>query len=864
MKESRLLPATRLRIFVLLLVVLAVDALPRSALAQVFSGDWFETNALPRTSATMIYDPLRNRLLLFGGSGEVRRNDVRAYDLAGGTGWTTIVTSGTPPPPISGHVAVYDPVDDRMIVCSGSTTTPPGPPCSAYNQTAWALELSGTPQWKVLATGGPGTTGSTAVYDSRRHRVIVFAGFTRGCLCGSSNRDVWSLDLGASPKWTQLSPVLPIGMPPPSVRWEHVAVYDSLADRMIVFGGDSQSGCTSTYLSDVWALSMDSTLTWTPLSPSGGPSARAQMAGVLDLARHRLVFFGGVGFSETWSLSLTGGTSWTQIATSGPVPSNTQWGSATYDIAGDRLVYQSGYQTSALSLGTGMWSTLDQAPPIPAARGQFASIVDPVRRRYLVFGGYDGSTLRNDVWALSLDSPWQWQQLFPTGFPPSQRRDLVAIYDPKGDQMVLFGGNGNLQDTWVLHLSPSPSWELLQPTGTLPYARSRATAIYDPAHSAMIVFGGYDGFSTLLNDVRSLSLDGPPAWKELQPVGTPPAGREGHIAVYDPVGGRMIVVGGYATTTGVTNDTWALTLSDPPVWSPLAPTGTLPPVRLDAVAFYDDAGQRLIQRGGVSYASSSDGLSDTWALSLWPAPHWNLLAPAGQGPSGRSLGGAGYDSLTGHSVFYGGNEEGWNSGHQRSDAWLLDLQDTTVPIPLALLSASVMDGSVRLEWYGTQPGMAATVYRRTASADWQKQVDAFVGPDGILRFEDHEVEAGGRYGYRVGYASVSGEVFTAEIWVDVTVPRALAFTSLAPNPASSRIGIVFSLPSAAGARLEILDLRGRVVLHEDLSAAGAGNHTLEFQPRLAAGMYIVRLSQGAKSISRKLVMAGNSRAAFLR
>jgi type IX secretion system substrate protein/galactose oxidase-like protein len=855
-KGSRYLPATRLRILIFLLVVLAVGALPRPALAQEFSGDWFETNAFPRTTASVIYDPVRHRLLLFGGFGGDLRNDVWSFDLIGSPGWMKVATIGTPPPPLSDPAAVYDPGGDRMIICSGLAAGVPGGGCyDGFNRTAYALTLSGQPEWKTLATGGYGAAGVSAVYDSRRNRVIVFGGLTFGCLCGSSDNDAYALDLGATPKWSHLHAIFPIGMPPPSTRWEHVAVYDSLGDRMIVFGGDSGNKCSTNYLSDVWSLSMDSTLTWTKLDPGSGPTARARMVEILDSARNRMVVFGGAGFSDTWALDLTGGTSWSPISTSGPAPSNTVQGAAAYDIAGDRLLYQNGSQTSALSLASGMWSTLDQVPAIPIARGQFASIVDPVRRRYLVFGGYDGNTLRNDVWALSLDSPWPWQQLFPSGTPPSQRRDLVAIYDPKGDQMVLFGGNGNLQDTWVLHLSPSLSWEQLQPTGTLPYARSRATAIYDPAHSAMILFGGYDGFSTLLNDVRSLSLDGPPTWTQLQPDGTPPAGREGQVAVYDPVGGRMIVVGG-ATTAGMANDTWGLTLSDPPVWSPLAPTGTLPPVRLDAVAFYDDAGQRLIQRGGVSYASSTDGLSDMWALSLWPAPHWNLLAPAGQGPSRRSLGGAGYDSLTGYAVYFGGNESGKDGGGRRSDAWLLDLQDTAVPIPLALLSASVMDGSVRLEWYATQPGIAAAVYRRTVWSDWEKQGDAFVGPDGTLRFEDHDVEAGGRYGYRVGYASGSGEVFTAEIWVDVTVPHALAFTSLAPNPASSRIGIAFSLPSPTGARLEILDLRGRVVLHEDLSAAGAGNHTLEFQPKLAAGMYIVRLSQGGRSISHKLVLAG--------
>jgi hypothetical protein len=89
----------------------------------------------------------------------------------------------------------------------------------------------------------------------------------------------------------------------------------------------------------------------------------------------------------------------------------------------------------------------------------------------------------------------------------------------------------------------------------------------------MIVFGGNDGARS--NQVWTLSsLQSSPTWTQLTPLGTPPSPREHHSAVYDPVGARMIVFGGY--DGALLNDVWALSLTDPPTWTPLTTSGTPP------------------------------------------------------------------------------------------------------------------------------------------------------------------------------------------------------------------------------------------------------------------------------------------------
>ncbi|HZM27053.1 MAG TPA: kelch repeat-containing protein, partial [Gemmatimonadales bacterium] len=142
--------------------------------------------------------------------------------------------------------------------------------------------------------------------------------------------------------------------------------------------------------------------------------------------------------------------------------------------------------------------------------------------------------------------------------PPAGRYAPAAIYDPVRDRMVVFGGVNdvsNHNDVWALSLAGSPAWSELTPAGTPPSARYAHAAIYDPVRDRMVVFGGSDPH--LRNDVWALSLAGSPAWSELIPAGIPPAARDEHTAIYDPVRDRMVVFGG----SGNRNDVWALSLA---------------------------------------------------------------------------------------------------------------------------------------------------------------------------------------------------------------------------------------------------------------------------------------------------------------
>ena len=632
----------------------------RPALASgAVDGAWKQRQIRARYEHSAIHDPVRDRIVVFGGFD----NDVWALSLAGAPAWTLLTPLGTPPSGRGGHSAIYDPVRDRMVVFGGLSD-------SCLND-VWALALGGTPAWTQLTPSGtpPSARGHhTAIYDPLGDRMVVFGG-----LVGPADgNDVWALSLASTPAWTQLTP----SGTPPSARHGHSAIYDPVRERMVVFGGQDGSG----FLNDVWMLSLGGTPVWTQLTPGGAPpGVRTAHTAIYDPVRDRMMVFGGyIGgyhgsgyLNDVWELGLAGTPAWTQLDPTGALPRARGNDIAVYDPLGDRMVVFAGSYSDiqfrtlsdvwALPLaGTPVWAQLT-----PSARDGHSAIYDPVRNRMVVFGGYP---YQNDVWALSLAGPPAWTQLTPSGTPPGARAAHTAIYDPVRDRMVVFGGydaSADRNDVWVLSLGATPAWTELTPTGTPPSGREYPTAIYDPVRDRMLVFGGYDA-SGDRNDVWELSLAWTPAWTELTPTGVPPSERAGPTAIYDPTGDRMVVFGG--SGAGFLNDVWELSLAGTPAWTELTPSGVSPGARAAHTAIYDPVRNRMVVFGGLG----STGGDDVWALALAGPPAWARLTPMGTLPSGRGWHSAIYDPLRDGMVVFGGYE----ASADDNDVWALEWNPT--------------------------------------------------------------------------------------------------------------------------------------------------------------------------------------------
>ncbi|MCC6348464.1 MAG: T9SS type A sorting domain-containing protein, partial [Candidatus Eisenbacteria bacterium] len=176
-------------------------------------------------------------------------------------------------------------------------------------------------------------------------------------------------------------------------------------------------------------------------------------------------------------------------------------------------------------------------------------------------------------------------------------------------------------------------------------------------------------------DVVLLAMD--QTWTRVFPTGTPPLARDGHTAVLDPAGDRMIVFGGRGDA-GPLNDVWVLTHAtsgNGSQWIALAPTGTPPAARADASAVYDAATNRMIVHGGDDAAGTPAPFGDTFVLTnangLGGAPQWIALTPASP-PSARSGHGAAYDAATNRMMLFGGSTTPGACGGALADAWVLE------------------------------------------------------------------------------------------------------------------------------------------------------------------------------------------------
>jgi len=190
------------------------------------------TPPLGRLAGSAVYDPLNQRFVGFGGTRGLPI-DTWELDLHGVPTWNTINTSGSRPVGSYGMYAIYDPVRNRMITFGGSTSDE----YFGVNNNTWELRLDGTPTWNQLAPTGtlPSARRSgTAIYDPLRDRMVLFGGWDSGPTETAFLNDTWAMDMHSDPPvWGPLSP----GGVTPIRRDATAAIYDPSHDRMAFFGG---------------------------------------------------------------------------------------------------------------------------------------------------------------------------------------------------------------------------------------------------------------------------------------------------------------------------------------------------------------------------------------------------------------------------------------------------------------------------------------------------------------------------------------------------------------------------------------------------------------------------------------------------
>ena len=320
--------------------------------------------------------------------------------------WTEL-QSATSPSARAFHSMAYDAQSDRIVLFGGNERKPAG----AFGSTGetWAYDYNNNRWTNMVPTAAPSPRDTHAVaYDEESDRVILFGGI--GPVGGTEafSNETWAYNWNAN-TWTNMQP--PVS---PRARLGARMAYAASVDRVILFGGHD----ASEQFADTWSYEFAST-TWTELTPSSGPSARAFHTMAYDAESARIVLFGGqffeagtfVYFDDTWTYDGAANT-WLETHPPSSPPERSAHASV-YDSSSDRVLVSGGDpggdDTWAYDVNANAWTKLD-APSGPSKRAGHAMAYDADSDRSVVFGGIwpygiitDPSLERNsETWAFDL------------------------------------------------------------------------------------------------------------------------------------------------------------------------------------------------------------------------------------------------------------------------------------------------------------------------------------------------------------------------------------------------------------------------------------------------------------------------------
>ncbi|MBK8096167.1 MAG: hypothetical protein IPK26_03620 [Planctomycetes bacterium] len=390
----------------------------------------------PRAGATMVFDPIRGRLVLFGGLGlSAELADTWEWD---GSDWQQVATPVAPPARTRAAMG-WHAGSQRVVLFGGTVGTVAGErrDAFAFDGSSWTplsvppslpvleipqllrdgndLLLTGRPRggeavqtWRwdgssfTAASPGSGLTARflpAVAWDDAHGELIRFGG--KELNAGVWHQDTWLWSPTSGWRLAQ-----PATVPPP--RDMAAMVHDPLRGEVLMFGGRNGSG----ELADTWIWNG---VDWQQRATAVTPAARTRPGIAFHPMRGTVLMHGGDAANDTWSWD---GANWTPLATGGSTltgAASMAWDPrlAIMLLLVDRLPVSSVFQLTGNS-----WSA---APPVPARL--FAIAWDPVASRIAGFWSqrYDftGSawvaTGENGLGSIYVTAPSLGRMLAPYG-----------------------------------------------------------------------------------------------------------------------------------------------------------------------------------------------------------------------------------------------------------------------------------------------------------------------------------------------------------------------------------------------------------------------------------------------------------------
>ena len=299
------------------------------------------------------------------------------------------------------------------------------------------------------------------------------------------------LDITLKNNWTQRLPSTK-----PSARYGHSMAYDSIHDRVILFGGDDD------YYDDTWVYNYTDN-SWTNRTTSlNKPSARYYHSMVYDSTHDRVILFGGWDGSrddETWVYNYSDN-SWTNMTTHSAKPSARYTQSMVYDSTNDVVVLFGGMdsvgrddETWIYNYTDNTWTEMNILSTKPSARWRHSMVYDSTHKVVVLFGGFDGGGFDDETWIYNYTDN-TWTNMTISLNKPSARWGHSMVYDSTHDRVMLFGGDatdGYSDEVWIYDYVTN-TWTNKTTLSTKPSARYGHSMAYDSTHDRVIFFGGYE------------------------------------------------------------------------------------------------------------------------------------------------------------------------------------------------------------------------------------------------------------------------------------------------------------------------------------------------------------------------------------
>ena len=258
-------------------------------------------------------------------------------------------------------------------------------------------------------------------------------------------------------------------------------------------------------------------------------------------------------------------------------------------------------------------------------------------------------------------------------------------------------------------------------------------------------------------------------------------------------------------------------------------------------------------RDAEPFGTTMAGWADVATVTATTDPEYNVVVPTLADSNGTGPNRATFlvRALTGTPGIY--YDSAPDSGYS------VDNLPPAVPAPF---TAAYTSGATHLHW-GANSEADFWYYRVYRGSS----VEFVPGPANLIttRSDTGYVDPGpaGSF-YKLSAVDVNGnEGGYAALGPDGTLDVGdggafvFALVGVRPNPSRGEgLSVAFTLPAAAPARLEVLDVSGRRVVAREVGSLGPGRHTLDLAEgrRLAPGLYLVRLTQGANARVRRVAV----------